>query len=143
MASANEMPAILVVTNDLGLWSFLNEGLVTGGMWTSLVGSGLQTLEVFRLRTFDLAIIDTDLGDLSALELVRRLRGTSDRTEPGRSPVAITIFMIADSPDSVSLDEVRAAGADELLVSPIEIDDLRAIIRETLERTKKPSDPLA
>jgi DNA-binding response OmpR family regulator len=140
MATANEMPEILVVTNDLGLWSFLNEGLVTGGMWTSLVGSGLQTLEVFRLRTFDLAIIDTELGDLSALELVRRLRGTSDRTEPGRSLVEIPIFMIAESPESVSFEEVRAAGGNELLLPPIEIEDLRAIIRETLEQSKKQSD---
>ena len=53
-----ERPHVLIVTDDPSLSEFLGEGLVMGGFWTSVISHGLQVLEVFRLRSFDLIVVD-------------------------------------------------------------------------------------
>src|SRR5690606_18881442 len=68
-----ERPHVLIVTDDPSLTEFLGEGLVMGGFWTSVISHGLQVLEVFRLRTFDLIVVDRDLGTFDAIELIERL----------------------------------------------------------------------
>ena len=67
-----ERPHVLIVTDDPSLIEFLGEGLVMGGFWTSVISHGLQVLEVFRLRTFDLIVVDRDLGTFDAIELIER-----------------------------------------------------------------------
>ena len=72
--SALQMPEILVISGDIGLSHFLTEGLLLEGFWTSSVAGGFQALEVFRLRQFDLVLLDATIGDIGPAELVRRLR---------------------------------------------------------------------
>ncbi|MEZ4624469.1 MAG: hypothetical protein R2843_06700 [Thermomicrobiales bacterium] len=57
----HQRPHVLIVSDDQGLAEFLSEGLTIAGFWTSVIASALQTLEVFRLRTFDLIIVDAAL----------------------------------------------------------------------------------
>ncbi len=59
-------PHILIVSDDLDLSQFLQEGLMYAGFFTTVVASALQTLELFRLRTFDLMMIDALLEGLGA-----------------------------------------------------------------------------
>lgn len=132
-SAAKKMPEILLVTGDPDLAAFMTEGLVLENIWTSIIGSGFQTLEVFRIRSFDLAFIDADLGDLSATELVRRLRGTSDRMTTDRPPVTIPIFVIAAAPGTVDPQEVLDAGATGLLTPPLEIEDLVSLVRTSVD----------
>jgi DNA-binding response OmpR family regulator len=121
---AVERPHVLIVTNDRDLSDFLSEGLVLGGFWTSTIASGIQTLEVFRLRSFDLILIDADLGDLDSLEVVRRLRGTSDRASQTGPKIDLPIGLIAASPEEVEMPAAIAAGVDYVLVAPIELEEL-------------------
>src|SRR5215203_6523822 len=88
-----ERPHVLIVTDDEDLRDFLSEGLVIAGFWTSAVASALQTLEVFRLRTFDLAIVDLALGGMRAIELIKRLR--SETIDSDRSEVRTDIPILA------------------------------------------------
>src|SRR5690606_15916641 len=81
--SALERPHLAIVTDDLSLSHFLTEGLLYEGFWTSAIGSGLQFLEVLRLRSFDAVLLDAGIGDISAEEVIRRMRGTSDRVDAG------------------------------------------------------------
>ena len=66
-------PHVLIVCDDPSLSEFLAEGLPLGGFWTSVIASGLQAIEVFRLRQFDMILLDTGLTSFSWIELVRRL----------------------------------------------------------------------
>ena len=54
---SNERPHVLIVSDDPDLAEFLVEGLPLGGFWTSAIANGLQALEVFRLRQFDLIVV--------------------------------------------------------------------------------------
>jgi CheY-like chemotaxis protein len=124
---ASERPHILIVTSDEGLRTFLAEGLLYGGFWTSSVASGMQALEVFRLRTFDAVLLDLEVQGFGGLEIARRLRGTARsafaRTEPsGLTDVPIVAITQDAQPGIRELvDEI---GIDDLLSPPIEISDL-------------------
>ncbi|HEV2108567.1 MAG TPA: hypothetical protein VGR16_09930 [Thermomicrobiales bacterium] len=122
--SALQRPHVLVVTSDEDLKDFFVEGLILGGLWVSAVASAIQTLELLRLRTFDLILIDDQLSGLPALELVRRLRGRSDRaaTEGPRTDVPILLLM--DDPDDANDDAARGAGVDHVLTPPLDLEDL-------------------
>jgi len=114
MPSALQRPHILIVTDDRGLSDFLGEGLVYAGFWTSVIASALQTLEVFRLRSFDAIILDADLGGIGSLELLRRLKGRTD----------IPVLLISSVPGNPDAAEQRLLGIDRVLNPPIELEDL-------------------
>ena len=136
-------PHILIVSDDLDLGQFLQDGLTIAGFWTSTVASALQTLELFRLRTFDLMVVDGFLEGLGAEQLVRRLRAPASPESGGRTD--IPIIVVAGSNEETSPEQVANMGADIVLYPPIEIEelavDLFGRIREW--RSKHPGRPWA
>jgi DNA-binding response OmpR family regulator len=130
--SALERPHVLIVSDDPDLSAFLSEGLVYGGFWTSTVASGIQTLEVFRLRTFDVALIDAGLHDLSAAEVVRRLRGRSDRGETDGPRTDIPLLLVAATPDEVASLQLDDMALEGVFVAPLDLErmvpDLHAVV---------------
>ena len=115
-------PHILIVSDDPDLSGFLSEGLTLGGFWTSVIASGLQVLDVFRLRTFDLAILDAALKGMGTIEVVRRLR--SREAADGGQIVDIPLLIVAGDLDEIDPEEVVDAGADGLLLPPLELEEL-------------------
>lgn len=122
--SALDRPHVVVVSDDPDVQSFLGEGLVYAGLWTSGIASALQALEVFRLRTFDAILVDAALGGLGAAELIRRLRGHSDRAVPGQPRTDIPILLVAADASEVDTAALQPAGVDGVLVAPLELDDV-------------------
>lgn len=122
--SALQRPHVLVVTSDEDLKAFFVEGLILGGLWVSAVASAIQTLEVLRLRTFDLILIDEQLSGLPALELVRRLRSRSDRAAADGPRTDVPILLLTDDPDGASHHTARGAGVDHVLTPPLDLEDL-------------------
>jgi CheY-like chemotaxis protein len=119
--SATERPHVLIVGDDQDLSGFLSEALTVGGFWTSVIASGIQALEVFRLRTFDLVLVDAALKGLGALEVIRRLRLPGAEDAPRTD---IPILVIAGGLDEIDAQDVAKVGADGLLLPPIEIEVL-------------------
>jgi DNA-binding response OmpR family regulator len=143
MMPALQRPHILIVSDDPDLTGFLGEGLVYAGFWTSVIASAVQTLEVFRLRTFDLMIVDAELGGIGATELIRRLRGRSDRSAPtGRTDIPIVVLTSEPDLDPAPL---LAAGGDTVLAAPIELEDLARELAELVQhwRAAHPERPWA
>jgi two-component system, OmpR family, phosphate regulon response regulator PhoB len=120
---ALQRPHVLIVSDDPELTAFLGEGLVYAGFWTSAIASAVQALEVFRLRSFDVMLLDAALGGIGALELLRRLRGRSDRATPTER-TDIPILVIAASNSELEPDLAECAGADGVILAPIELERL-------------------
>ncbi len=142
---SNERPHVLVVTDDPDLAEFLTEGLPLGGFWASLIGSGLQALEVFRLRQFDLIVLDADLRNFEALEFLRRLRGVStlDRSREPRTQAPVVL--IHATPDSTVADVDQDLGVEAQHVPPLELEDVVRSLHQVFEawRRNHPDSPLA
>ncbi len=138
----HQRPHILIVTDDTGLSAFLSEGLVIAGFWTSVIASALQTLEVFRLRTFDLVIVDAALDGLGADQLLRRLLGSgSESTSLTDRP----ILVFAGSIDEMSAERARALGALRIYYPPVDIEPLALDLFRDIEiwRNAHPGAPWA
>lgn len=124
---ASERPHVLIVTSDGDLREFLAEGLLLGGFWTSSVASGIQALEVFRLRTFDLVLLDLDVQGFGGIETLRRLLGTAGvagRAVQTQPLTDVPIVLISAEPDAMRDSDAKALGATALLLPPIELEDL-------------------
>jgi DNA-binding response OmpR family regulator len=133
--SALERPHLAIVTDDLSLSHFLTEGLLYEGFWTSAIGSGLQFLEVLRLRTFSAVLLDAGLGDISSEEVIRRMRGTSDRAVPGSPRSDMPAIVIAGVPGEVEPAAVEAAGGQLLLEPPLELEEVAAAVKQVLDQS--------
>ena len=143
--SATERLHVLIVSDDPELQEFLAEGLLYGGFWTSTVASAIQTLEVFRLRSFDLVLIDAALAGLGALELLGRLRGRSHRAAPGAPRTDVAILLVAGDPGEIEPETATAAGADGVIAAPIELAELIPNLHAAVAawRTAHPDRPIA
>lgn len=138
-----QRPHVLIVSDDLGLRLFLGEGLLLAGFWTSAISSALQVLEVFRLRSFDLVLVDAGLAGIGGIELVRRLRGRSGRAAACRTDVPI--LLVTDDPATLDPAVAHEAGADGVVASPIELADLAPMLSGVVRewRAAHPGRPFA
>jgi CheY-like chemotaxis protein len=136
---------VLVVTDDPDLSEFLAEGLLYGGFWVSVIASGLQALEVFRLRQFDLVVIDAGMQTFAAIELVRRLRGRSslDRNQEARTHAPIVLIEPTGTGTGSGPPEVH--GVATVLVAPLELAEVVRTLHEVFQawRLDHPDAPLA
>jgi DNA-binding response OmpR family regulator len=134
-------PHVLIVTSDADLRDFLQEGLLYGGFWVSVIASGVQTLEVFRLRSFDLVLIDGALAGFDAGELIRRLRRPDADDGPPRTDVPLLVIV----DDAAGSSPLLAAGADEVLAPPIDLEALVPKLHEIVRdwRARHPNRPWA
>jgi DNA-binding response OmpR family regulator len=133
------------VSDDRSLADFLGEGLVVGGFWTSLISHGLQVLEVFRLRRFDLVVIDRDLGNFDAIELIERLRGASERSTSGQPRTDAPIVVVASGDPGIDAQQQQSLGIASILQAPIELEDVVSELHAVFAawRADHPGTPLA
>lgn len=144
---ANERPHVLVVSDDPDLSEFLAEGLPLGGFWTSVIANGLQALEVFRLRQFDLIVIDSGLQGFDSGEFLRRLRGVSNLDQaltPRTTAPAVMIHATAEpAAGDRQVDERLGVAAE--LAAPLDLDEVVRVLHQVFEtwRSTYPDTPLA
>lgn len=141
----HERPHVLIISDDPSLAEFLSQGLPLGGFWTSLIASGLQALEVFRLRQFDLIAIDASLQSFDAVELMRRLRGISPRADgtPARTSAPFIVFgALSPSPNAPSDDDLGIAAR---IQPPVELEAVVPVLHGVFAqwRATHPDVPLA
>ncbi|HEV2074129.1 MAG TPA: response regulator [Thermomicrobiales bacterium] len=141
----SERPHVLIISDEESLSSFLNEGLPMGGFWTTVIASGLQALEVFRLRQFDLVIIDWELQSFGAMELLRRLRGVSTRTSSAEPRTTAPVVLISEQPADVPPEDIERLGIKRLLRAPLELDEVARELHAVFEewRSAYPDVPLS
>ncbi|MDF1820460.1 MAG: response regulator transcription factor [Alcanivoracaceae bacterium] len=121
---------ILIVEDDRSLASGLSRALSADGYTVDVIHEGDQLVPAVSREHFDLVLLDLGLPGLDGVSALRRLR-------KGEQPVPVIIITARDQlQDRVSgLD----AGADDYLVKPFEIDELRARIRARLRRKEGPA----
>jgi CheY-like chemotaxis protein len=141
----NERPHVLAVTDDPDLADFLSQGLPLGGFWTSIIANGLQALEVFRLRQFDLVLIDAEMQGFDAMEFLRRLRGLSelDRSSAPRTAApAVLVHSGSGKPNAQAGSDLGIAAS---VYPPLDLDELVRILHDVFQtwRRDHPDSPLA
>src|SRR5688500_10067911 len=117
----------LVVDDDPELRAALTRALRLDGYDVTAVSNGLKALEAVPEVKPDLLVLDLMMPYVGGLEVCRRLRAQGDRTP----------ILVLTARDEVG-DRVAGldAGADDYLVKPFALDELRARLRALLRRTR-------
>src|SRR5271154_5432899 len=124
-ASRMQVMRLLVVDDDRALRDVLRRALTLAGYDVRLVDTGAGALADVVATVPDAVILDIGLPDIDGLEVCRLLR-----REGNRVPVLMLTARDAVSDRIDGLD----AGADDYLVKPFDIDELKARLRALLRR---------
>lgn len=117
--------SILLVEDEEKILRLLELELEYEGYVVSKVNNGLEALEIYRSKKWDLILLDIMLPGISGIELLRRIR-TNDENTP---------VILLTAKDSVE-DKVSGLdlGANDYITKPFQIEELFARIRATLRR---------
>ena len=123
---------ILVVDDEPALRSSLERALGLDAYDVELAQDGNEALDRLALAPVDAVVLDVAMPRLDGLEVCRRLRAAGDRT-----PVLMLTARDAIDDRVDGLD----AGADDYLVKPFALRELRARLRALLRRMEEPGGP--
>jgi two-component system response regulator MprA len=122
---------LLVVDDDRALRDVLRRALSLAGYEIRLAEDGSTALSEVSSAVPDAVVLDVGLPDIDGLEVCRLLR-----REGNRVPVLMLTARDAVADRIDGLD----AGADDYLVKPFDIDELKARLRALLRRAGGEAD---
>src|SRR6201987_4429542 len=116
---------LLVVDDDRALRDVLRRALSRAGYEVKRTESGAGALSEVNASLPDAVVLDVGLPDIDGLEVCRLLRREGN-------PVPV-VMLPERAPVSDRMDGLDA-GADDYLVKPFDIDELKARLRALLRR---------
>ena len=117
---------LLLVEDDKALGEGLRLGLRQEGYTVDWLEDGASALHALFSEDFDLLVLDLGLPRMSGLQVLRELRRSGSAL-----PVLILTARDATEDRIAGLD----AGADDYLVKPFDLDELKARLRALLRRS--------
>ncbi|MFJ4453830.1 response regulator [Pseudomonas sp. NPDC089392] len=117
---------LLLLEDDTALGEGICDGLRQEGYTLDWLRDGISGLHALQHEAFDLVILDLGLPRLDGIELLRRVRAGGDSL-----PVLILTARDALDDRITGLD----AGADDYLVKPFDLNELKARLRALLRRS--------
>jgi two-component system response regulator MprA len=122
---------ILVVDDDRAVREALRRALTLGGYEVQVAEDGEQALESVVQAVPDAVVLDVGLPGVDGLEVCRRLRRLGNRV-----PILILTARdaVADRIDGLDV------GADDYMVKPFDVGELKARLRALLRRSSPEVD---
>ena len=117
---------VLVVDDDRSLREALRRALSLGGFQVNLAEGGQQGLSQVALDSPDVMVLDVGMPDIDGLEVCRRLRESGNR---------LPILMLTARDAVTDRIDGLDAGADDYLVKPFDVGELKARLRALLRRS--------
>ena len=119
------MSRILVVDDEESMRQLLEIALGKDGHRITVAASGGKACELIDKGSFDLVISDIKMPDMSGVEVLRYVK----ETDPGIPVIMVTAYASAET----AVEALRL-GAYDYLTKPFKIDELKANIRNALEK---------
>jgi two-component system response regulator MprA len=123
---------VLVVDDDRSVRDALRRALTLGGYEVEAADGGQQALSEVAASTPDAIVLDIGMPDVDGLEVCRRLRATGNR---------VPILMLTAREAVADRIDGLDAGADDYLVKPFDVGELKARLRALLRRIGGEGDP--
>ncbi len=124
---------LLLVEDDPALGEGIRAALKPEGYTVDWLQDGLSAAHAIEQESFDLVILDLGLPRLDGLQVLKRVRS-------GKHQLPVLVLTARDATDDriAGLD----AGADDYLVKPFDVAELKARLRALLRRSFNRSEPL-
>jgi two-component system, OmpR family, response regulator MprA len=123
---------VLVVDDDRAVREALRRVLTLAGYELQAADGGAAAIELVVQSVPDAIVLDLGMPDVDGLEVCRRLRLLGNRV-----PILMLTAREEVSDRVAGLD----AGADDYLVKPFDVDELKARLRALLRRSGPDGDP--
>ena len=120
---------ILIVEDDEGVASFVRLELEHEGYETETASDGRSALELFGQGSFDLILLDIMLPQLNGIEVLRRIRRSSE----------VPVIVVTARADTETAVTALDTGADDYIAKPFAIEELLARIRRMFRRAPQGS----
>ncbi len=117
------MKRILIVDDLATNRELIREALMCGEYKITEAVDGGQALEIMKNEGADLVITDLRMPEISGLDLLRKLRVTYPHT---------TVILVTAWGTVGSAVEAMKAGAHDYITRPVDVQDLRSIVRQYL-----------
>ena len=124
-AISNASPSVLVIEDDEEICILLEEYLIDNGFKVKCVHDGATGLKKATQGVWDFVLLDIMLPVMSGLNLLRRLRRTTN------VPVILLTAMGEESDRIIGLN----SGADDYIVKPFSPGELLARIQSIMRRS--------
>lgn len=121
------MERILIVDNEKSMRDFLSIVLKKEGYLVDTAEDGDHALKCFEKDIFDLVLTDIKMPRMGGLELLKALKGVS--------PETVIVMMTAFASTETAIEAMKE-GAYDYLTKPFQIDEVKLIIKNALERKK-------
>lgn len=124
---------ILLVEDDIALAEGIRTALKPEGYTVDWLQDGSSALHALSTESFELAILDLGLPRMDGLQVLKHLRAAANPV-----PVLVLTARDATSDRIAGLD----AGADDYLVKPFDVAELKARLRALLRRSFNRPQPM-
>lgn len=124
---------LLLVEDDRAVGQGIRVALGNEGYTLDWLQDGASALHALRSERFDLLLLDLGLPRLDGIDLLRQIR-----SEQQSLPVLVITARDSTPERIAGLD----AGADDYLVKPFDVDELKARIRALLRRSQGRAQPM-
>jgi two-component system, OmpR family, response regulator MprA len=125
------MTRVLIVDDEPAVRAALDRALRLDGYEITLAADGREALDHLADSRHDAIVLDVAMPGIDGLQVCRRLRDAGDRT-----PVLMLTARDAVDDRVAGLD----AGADDYLVKPFALKELKARLRALLRRAETPDE---
>ncbi|TBR17427.1 response regulator [bacterium] len=118
---------ILLVDNEIAVVKAFQRQLENAGYAVKAFDSGQDAIEAAKLEHFDIAYIDLVMPGLNGVEICRKIKELSPKTE---------VILISGYPDDIIVkgvgDFIKAGGRDKILRKPLLNNELLEITKELI-----------
>jgi len=124
------MTSILVTDDDEMIRAITVSRLEREGYEVSIAEDGVQALAQLAKQPFDLILLDVMMPNMNGLEVLEHLQKHNEWKD-------IPVIMLTAVGDKSQVVKCLQLGADNYLVKPFQIHDLKIRIREVLAKSSK------
>ncbi|MBN4054392.1 sigma-54-dependent Fis family transcriptional regulator, partial [Nitrospira defluvii] len=125
------MAHILIVDNEKSMREFLAIVLKKEGYRCATAEDGERALKIVEKNQFDLVLSDIKMPKVDGIELLKTLKE--------RSPETAVVMMTAFASTETAIEAMKE-GAYDYLTKPFQIDEVKIIIKNVLERKSLQSE---
>ena len=123
---------VLIVDDDRSVRDALRRALTLGGYEVEAAEGGQHALTQVAATSPDAVVLDVGMPDIDGIEVCRRLRGAGNR---------VPILMLTARDAVADRIDGLDAGADDYLVKPFDVGELKARMRALMRRSGVDGDP--
>lgn len=124
---------VLLVEDDISLGSGLQTALKPEGYTVDWLTDGLQALHALETESFDLVILDLGLPRLDGISVLKQTRAQGK---------ALPVLVLTARDSIENRIEGLDSGADDYLIKPFDVTELKARIRALLRRSSGRSESI-